>query len=384
MRIGLITGEYPPMRGGIADYTAILAQQMVAAGHDVFVLTNPAAQSQNDGVRVCPTVSNWNRAYFGAVNAWAEANALDVINLQYQTAAFNMAGLLHFLPRRFRSIPFITTFHDLRFPYLFPKAGPLRPWIVRALGWGSAGCIVTNRGDEARLQKEVKPRCLARIPLGTTVKAAGGMSAARRGDVRRGLGVEDDTLVIAHFGMVNAVKGVDTLLGAAALARKSGVSLQILMIGERVGASDPTNHAYAQSIDALADELGLPLTWTGYVEDSEVGEYFAAADVVALPFQDGASLRRTSLQAALAHGCAVITTTPTDDPLPEFRDGEHLLYVPPGDAEALARAFGQLAADSGLRAKLRAGALEASRQFAWPEIAAQILAFYQRVKLGAC
>jgi len=379
MRVGFITGEYPPMQGGIADYTAILTHEMNAAGHAVFVLTNPAAAA---APRVTPTVANWNRAFFGAVNRWALANALDVVNLQYQTAAFNMAGLLHFLPRRFRHIPFITTFHDLRFPYLFPKAGALRPWVVRQLAQSSAGIIVTNRGDETTLRQYPHMPPIAQIPLGATVapnSGGGGMSAARRADVRRRLGLDDADFVVAHFGFVNAVKGVDTLITALGLAQERGIPARLLMIGERLGASDPTNAAYAQTIDALAAHHGVSPLWTGYIDDP--ADYFAAADVVALPFKDGASLRRTSLQAALAYACPTITTHPTDDPLPEFTEGVHLRYVPPNDPPALAQVLAHLHTHPQERQALATGARQAAQQFRWDAIAARILAFYQQVRI---
>ena len=373
MRIGLITGEYPPMQGGIADYTAILAREFVTAGHQVFVLTHPdAAENPDDSIHLSAMVDNWNRAYFGGIARWAAQNQIDLVNLQYQTAAFDMAGLLHFYPTRVR--PFVTTFHDLRFPYLFPKAGPLRPWIVTQLARRSDGVIVTNRGDESELRARGIER-VVQIPLGSTV-SAGVMSVVRRAEVRRALGAADDDVVVGHFGFVNHSKGVDTLLRAASIA---GDGVKVMMIGERVGASDPTNYAYAQQIDALAAELNISPHWTGFVADADLANYFAAADVVALPFRDGASLRRTSLQAALVHGCAIITTQPTDDALPEFTAGEHLLYVPPDDAEALAAAINRLRADPDLRERLRAGAKAASAQFAWGAIAARVLDFYARV-----
>ena len=39
MRILFITGEYPPMQGGVADYTRELGRALVELGHDVGVLT---------------------------------------------------------------------------------------------------------------------------------------------------------------------------------------------------------------------------------------------------------------------------------------------------------------------------------------------------------
>jgi len=369
MRIGHITGEYPPMRGGIADYTAILVDKMVERGHQVFVLTHPDAANHVTRATVNASVTNWNQAFWGQVRQWVQANQLDVVNIQYQTAAFNMAGLLHFLPSRL-SAPVVTTFHDLRFPYLFPKAGMVRPWIVKQLARRSDAAIVTNRADENGIAGLTE---VVRIPLGTTVEIV--PTVNQREQIRPQLGIAPDDFVVTHFGFVNASKGVDVLIRAVAILENT----HLVMIGERYGSSDPTNIAYTEQIEALAGQLGVKLHWTGFVDAEQMSLYFGAGDVVALPFIDGVSLRRTSLQAALAYGCTVVTTFPSGDPLPEFVDGEHLCYVPPNDVEALAEMLKNLQLNSDMRHQLGLGAVRASQQFDWDTICDQVLAVYHRV-----
>ena len=39
MQIGLITGEYPPMQGGVGDFGRELGQTLVELGHEVHVIT---------------------------------------------------------------------------------------------------------------------------------------------------------------------------------------------------------------------------------------------------------------------------------------------------------------------------------------------------------
>jgi hypothetical protein len=64
------------------------------------------------------------------------------------------------------------TFHDLRVPYLFPKAGPLRRWIVYHLARSAEGVIATNDEDFHRLLTEARPRRLALIPIGSNIPCA--------------------------------------------------------------------------------------------------------------------------------------------------------------------------------------------------------------------
>ncbi|MBZ0305820.1 MAG: glycosyltransferase family 4 protein, partial [Anaerolineae bacterium] len=240
-----------------------------------------------------------------------------------------------------------------------------------------AGVIVTNRGDEKNLRERFPHLYMAQIPLGATVKV---VKSDRRDEIRLRLGVDPHTLVVAHFGFVNAVKGVDTLFKAAKTAIDHNVPVQLLMLGGRTGSSDSTNLAYVQEMDKLAQDLYIHPYWTGFLSESEVGAYFAAADVVALPFKDGVSLRRTSLQAALSYGCPIITTPPQDTSLPEFEDGVHLLYVPVDDKLALADAFERLWKDPEQRRSLGQNAETAAQQFRWESIAQRTLEFYTTVK----
>ena len=50
-------------------------------------------------------------------------------------------------------VPVVVTFHDLRVPYLFPKAGRLRPAAVTHLARAAAGVIATDPADEAELKQ---------------------------------------------------------------------------------------------------------------------------------------------------------------------------------------------------------------------------------------
>jgi glycosyltransferase involved in cell wall biosynthesis len=148
-------------------------------------------------------------------------------------------------------------------------------------------------------------------------------------------------------------------------------TLHLLMIGERVGASDPSNYAYLQEVEAAIQAHGLAdrVTWTGHQPDAAVSADLAACDLLLMPYLDGASLRRGTLMAGLAHGCAIVTTIPRA-PIPELIEGRDLIYVPPGDVEAAAAAVLRLVRDPTLLVALRENAVAASAAFTWEGIAA--------------
>src|SRR5690606_20824248 len=116
---------------------------------------------------------------------------------------FQMSPFIHFLPDRVKAAPVITTFHDLRFPYLFPKAGPVRNWIVRRLARVSAGVMATNHEDYAKLER--LSRCAALIPIGSGVQPELPEDYQRQA-WRERIGVDEKTLLVAYFGFINRSK----------------------------------------------------------------------------------------------------------------------------------------------------------------------------------
>jgi glycosyltransferase involved in cell wall biosynthesis len=154
--------------------------------------------------------------------------------------------------------------------------------------------------------------------------------------------------------------------------------MHLLMVGGRLGDSDPTNIVYAQRMEALIDELGLSerIHWTDFVPRFEVSANLMASDLCVLPYRDGISFRRGSLLACLAHACPIVSTRSTER-LPELREGQNVLLAPPGDPATLARRVEDVVGDADLRQRLSEGAGELAQHFTWPAIARQTVALYE-------
>lgn len=381
MRVGVITGEYPPMQGGVGAYSQIIARRFADRGHDVAVFSDRRAH-EDDARITLVTTRAWGPGTLMALRRWAHDYQLDVILLQFETAAFSMSPWIHFLPDAL-PVPVITCFHDLLVPYLFPKAGVMRDWIVMRLAQASDAVITTNHEDMRRLRELP---FVELIPIGSNIVT--NTPVLSRENVRESLGLDDADFLLAHFGFLNRSKGVDILLEDMALLRdEQAVPVHLLMIGGRVGASDPTNAAYASEIDGLIEQLSLIpyVHWTGFVEDDEVSAYLQAADVVVLPFRDGASFRRGSLMAAIHHGCAIITTEPKVY-VPDFIDEENMLLVAPEMLDPEVPPFVhvtpqilRLYRDSALRERLRLGARELAGTFDWDAIVRAYINVCERV-----
>ena len=401
LKVLFVTGEYPPMLGGVGRYTAELARALQAQGVRIEILTDRQVMAsqfdrnsgagasmptpiQNfvkdrDATPVLTQTGGWGWRILRAIPACARAVGADWIHIQYQTAAYGMHPAINSLPYflRRRGFRVAWTYHDLRIPYLFPKAGArLRHWVTRLPLRAADAVVVTNQSDWESVREQTRPAQLHRIPIGSDIESRQ-YSVAERRERRAARGYGSTQLVLGYFGFLNASKGGLTLVETLAALVRKGWDAHLLMIGERVGASDETNFGYLQRVEAAIAAQGLNgrVQWTGHLADGEVAADFNAIDVLVMPYEDGMSLRRSTLTAALANGCAIVTTHP-QAPTPELAPDSDLLLVPPRDPLATAAAVTRIAENARLAENLRANARRAARQFRWDVIAARHLAIY--------
>jgi glycosyltransferase involved in cell wall biosynthesis len=415
MRIGLISGEYPPMQGGVGDFTRELAKALTNLGHEIHVITRVGStsgqvrrasdESGNPPCTTCPIVhrltSRWGWRSYRRVMNLTRRLRLDVLNIQYQSAAYDLHPAINFYPLfasmsifgRRRVPPIIVTFHDLKVPYLFPKAGPLRERSVTWLARRADSVIVTNRADELALQTRGIRR-IERIPIGSNIEPTLPVNYDRVA-WRAQFKLAPEDILLGFFGFLNARKGVETLVKALAIlqadegnpngsSQPNSLRYHLLFIGGTTGSSDATNRAYADHIRDLIAQLGLKdrVHYTGFVPHVEVSAAFAAVDLCVLPYTDGISFHHGTLMAALAHSQPIISTRPAVE-LPELVHGENVWLVPPEEPEALAAAITTVAAEPSSRLRLAREAGELSIQFSWQSIAERTADLFTRVKLKA-
>ncbi|MCW1970132.1 MAG: glycosyltransferase family 4 protein [Anaerolineae bacterium] len=375
MRIAFIAGEYPPMQGGLGDFTRELAQAIAAAGHESHILTLPAPPAPADetvnGVHIHRTMPAWGWQTRRHVEAFIRQWRPDVINLQYQAAAYQMHGAINLLPAQLaKHTRTVVTFHDLRVPYLFPKAGPLRWQAVLHMARSAHHVIVTNAEDEATLHK-AGLRHVSVVPIGSNIAPAT-LPHFEPNAWRTAQHIDPQQTLIGYFGFMNESKGGETLIRA--LAELSDLNVGLILIGGQHGASDPTNIAYATFLAELAHTLKIDdrIYRTGFIDDAGVSTALRACACLALPYRDGVSFRRGTLMAALAHGCAIVSTQPRVA-LPEVIDQQNMLLVPPDNPVALAAAIRRVLSDLALRHTLQSGSLALSQHFQWDNIAQKTL-----------
>jgi glycosyltransferase involved in cell wall biosynthesis len=391
IRVLLVTGEYPPDQGGVGDYTAHLAQALVAEGCQAGVLTRrrhrwSVPHAPHESVPVYRAVPRWDLWTPHRVRSAAALVRPDVVHFQHQEAAFDMSFGVHLAPawiRRTRACVAIT-YHDLAVPYLFPKAGRLRAWVSRLPAHSANLVVATTAAD----QRDLASAGVAAevIPIGSNIDGPGPEGVDADWRARHAPGANP---LLVYFGLLNSSKGLASLAGLMSRLAESGADARLVVVGSGTGSSDATNHDASQSLRAAMDAAGVTerVSYTGHLPADEVAAWLAVADAVVLPYDDGASFRRGSLLAALRCGAAIVTTTPQSGavgpPLPDLRHEHSALLVPPRDVDALYQAVVRLCGERELAARLRSEARALSGAFSWTAIARRHTTLYQRCVLGA-
>ncbi len=381
------------MQGGVGAFTQELAKALAEQGHDIHIMTRrglvppdlldtkrkPGEPFHLPFAQLYPFINRWRWPSITRIADWALRHEFEVVNIQYQPAAYNMRSVaINLLPWRLKGVTTnVVTFHDLRVPYLFPKAGWLRQTAVTFMARQASGVIVTNVGDYQALTARVRTP-VTQIPIGSNIQARP-VTPAEVTAVRRQFGLNASDCLLGYFGFLHESKGADVLLQALATLPEH---VHALFIGGRTGSSDEANNqAFYEQLDAFITQhkLSNRVHWTGFVSDYEASAVLTAVDLMVLPYRDGASLRRGTLMAALAHGRALLTTYPAA-PTPELIHGENVWFVQPDDPAGLAAAIQHLLANADLRHRLSQQATAVADQFTWDKIAARTVAFFEHLR----
>jgi glycosyltransferase involved in cell wall biosynthesis len=351
-----ISGEYPPDVGGVGDYTARLRAGLTSLGWQSGVL----------GRR---QVRHWDAR--SLVQLVRIAPRTGVVHIQYQAGAFDLLGDVCLMPTLLRHLRprtrVVTTFHDARAPFLFPKAGPWRHKAVRLLARTSHAVVAADARDLATLGGP-SPRH-HHVPIGPNVLCAPPPGYDRLA-FRSALGLEPQTLAVVYFGLLNASKGLDVLLDAFNLITARHPDGRLLLLGGEVGASDPTDRQTAARFRQRLDQRVLQ---TGWLPPPQLSAYLLAGDIALLPYADGASPRRGSLLACAEHGLPIVSTTPA---APEVADAVHAVEP---DPVRLADAVLHLAQTPADAARLRDSARALAARCAWPRIAQAHVQIYEQL-----
>lgn len=368
MRVDIVCGTYPPDRCGVADYTRRLCSGLRELGVDARVVTTCGLDAAADpDVPADALARDWRLRSALLLARDLGSRGADLVHIQFPAFRYHGHWGVHVLPAllRARGIPVVTTLHEY---CMAPWGGRAKQLLNVAF---SKRVIVTNGQDFELVSRWASAERLDLVPIGSNIPLTGSRELGR--DLLASVGVPAGSEVALFFGFVRPGKGVETLLRAcAAVMRSRPLSLAIV-------CPDP-EEGYRRSLQDLMAKLGIErrVFWAGYREGAEASSLILAADAVVLPFEDGATMRRGSLLAALTHGLPVVTTRTSATP-GEFRHAANMMLASPGDSAAIAGHLQAVLEDDVLRDRLAAGARELGRRFDWRSICSATVQVYERV-----
>jgi glycogen(starch) synthase len=378
------------MYGGLGRHVHALAENQAAAGDEVVVITQAAAGLPADGIvngvrvlrvaRDAPDVSDWRERFiewtFGFNVAVARAGIAlarewrpDVVHghdwLVAQAAV---------LVQEAASVPFVLTMHatesgrqrGILTTDLSRDIDSTEDWTVRHAD-AVIVCSEFMRDEVAALFGRDADG-IAVIPNGID-PAEWRTTDSRRRTMRRRYG----TPLIVYAGRLEVEKGVQTLIDAMPLLRRTHPGARAVVIGE--GGADRDLRAHARR-----RRLGDVVTFLGYVSEPDLRALVSAADVAVVPSLyepfGFVALEASVLGAPLAVARTGGLATIVDD----GRTGWHFA---PGDPQALVEVLSAALSDPReARRRAAAARTDVLARYGWPTIAAQTDAVYRTVARG--
>jgi glycosyltransferase involved in cell wall biosynthesis len=374
----ILTCEYPPDCGGVGDYTAQVADALVAAGDDVTVFCPPrssyAARAARHtgvdaaGVDVVVLDDVYGRLARRAIDARLDqrpSSSPTTILVQYVPTGFGLRGanipwcrwLLKRSRRQGNDVRLV--FHEPYFEFTWrpvrQNALALVERVMAKMLLRAASRVYLSTDAWRRYLTPYLPAApstnLITIPIPSAIprcdRTAG--VSARRAQL---LGTSTDRLV-GHFGT----------FGAQMRPMLEAVLTQIL-------SGDPTVSAvclgsgsdeFVRSVVAAVPSVRGRVVGTGRISRSDVALTLSACDLIVQPYPDGVTTRRTSVMASLVNARAVLTTTGhlTE---PVWADAGAVALVPALDTDRFVAAARALLANSDDRTALAARGAKVYRE----------------------
>lgn len=361
------------MVGGPGLYAFSLCEGLARAGAAPILLTIEGATSlisHAEGVEVRP-VFHGDDSYPTTLRHLAGAIrdlAPDVVHFQW-TFAPRRDWLVYRLARRWLP-PTLFTVHN---PLPHESASGER-WALTQLYRSLPKIVVLAEAVRRELQEQfgVLDDRVAVIPHGNFDFYLDRFGEPSRDEARARLGLPTGAPVALFFGGWKRYKGLDVLIEAFETVKARLPEARLVLAGHAADAA---------LVDAVREALDRPALRgavrcdAGYVPLEDVRWYFAAADVVALPYRSGTY--SGVVHVAYSFSRAVVTTNVGAVGKTVRQDGTGIV-VPPEDSPALAEALVALLADRDRAAAMGAHGRELGRsRYSWDAIARQHLSLYQ-------
>ncbi|MBK1660483.1 glycosyltransferase family 4 protein [Paracraurococcus ruber] len=385
MRILFCSRRFFPAISGMSVYAVNLLRQLVAAGHDVTMVSQ--YRGDPTGTRVygggppppVPGVTVIGRQSLGE-EAFAEPGGADferdvqdmveVILAEHRKQPFDVLHAQYGYPNGWAVL---LAARQIGIPTVVSIQGGDGHWVGSCCETHRIGMLNVLNNANALLigcesfASEVVERLGVSRDIFTIVPGAVDTTRFHPAPGHRP-GHAADPVRLLYHGRVDRRKGSLDMMHALKILQDQGVPFAATVSG--IGPDH-------DSTQALAAELGVPVRFSGYADYAAAPPLYREADVFVSPtYAEGFS---NTILEAMASGLPSVACYAVGV-VDCLRNEENGLLVQPGDIPALAQALRRIIEDASLRRRLAAAALEECRRtYSWDAVGRQIMDVYARV-----
>ena len=296
----------------------------------------------------------------------SERRSYDIIHSNYW-----LSGKVGSILSRRWKIPHVVTFHTLAKTKLRARVGEresdLRISVEQEVMRESTDNLVLTRAEKMDLENlyGISPEKVSVIPAGVDTDI---FYPVPKLEARVGLGLPDKETVM-YAGRVEPIKGLDILVDSFKILNETR-DVHLVVVGGSLSGD--------RELDALrqrSKQLGIleKITFTGSVNQSELGRYYSAADVFVLP----SHYESFGLVALEAMACGTPVVASRVGGIPSFvDDGETGYLITWRSAEPFADRIEMLLENLDLRNFMSERARVKANSMNWSTVAAEVADYY--------
>ncbi len=328
MNVAILSNTYWPFTGGVPVSVDTLANELMALGHRVIIITFTDAEGRNDpdyvhrisfvglpglisqGLKIsCRNQWLWNLFWLMdtllvgrfAVSARKqiediiEKESIDIIHVNQPFGLGTQALRL----ARENGIPCVYTFHTQYEHYLkgILVENPLISFIISHHSYRFADrsdhVVAPSEAIKELLMKHGVTSPINVIPTGVRLPTNTNGQV-----VRKLLGISDRTRVLITVSRLSAAKNVDKIIQAFSLIHNESPNTHLIVVGDG---------RQRRSLEKKVSSLGLSeaVTFTGSIPRDELWDYYSASDIFL--FASRYESQGIVLTEAMASGLPVIS-----------------------------------------------------------------------------
>jgi glycosyltransferase involved in cell wall biosynthesis len=267
--ICLLVGDTHTEHCGVKDYALRLAKALGESDIHAEVMAPPS----------------WSTKDFLPFAKKLRQRKFDIVHLQYPSIGHRASLWPHIMGRLRLGGKYVVTLHEYR---ALPKSQRLSTNLFR---WTAEQVLFTTDAEMQHFG-----------PLGAAQKVifiGSNVPASQK--------IRERTTNVLHFGQIRPNKGIEHFLALAQKSQERGLPFTFEIMGM-------VPERKADFYEKIRAETTARVKWTIGPSFDEIAQFMTGCLAAYLPFPDGASYRRGSLQAALTNALPVLTTVGPETP----------------------------------------------------------------------